>query len=241
MKERAELRKWCEALLLSWSMEIYCDLFVVSLVGPVFSLAFIELFTLLGMLKDDLPLEFSESHPCDACRLAEQKLFLVQSGWWSSIEPHNLEYLNLMKTVADLETSKYFANLTEKKLDAALVRAFLGVLPTLRVLREETFNGYDCAPDVFHAWKDDLFKLLGNGIVPSTIMKAGKPHHPPTVALLNGAGAFYLESIGGLMDKTGQKADDAEARGHMMDRVEGWVLKALEDCALLEMQPGLHS
>ena len=39
---------WCRERLKYWSEEIYCDRFAIGLIGPAFSLAYIELFDLIG-------------------------------------------------------------------------------------------------------------------------------------------------------------------------------------------------
>jgi hypothetical protein len=44
----AATRSWAVDILAAWAEEIFCDLFALALVGPSYSLAFVELFDLGG-------------------------------------------------------------------------------------------------------------------------------------------------------------------------------------------------
>jgi hypothetical protein len=81
----------CIDTAIRWLTEIYCDLFALYLIGPCFSLAYIELFALLRAKRaisvGSKPssvyslLEFCDTHPATAVRLLIEQNQLVVRAW----------------------------------------------------------------------------------------------------------------------------------------------------------------
>ncbi len=96
---------WTKERLLRWAEEIFCDLFAVRLLGPAYTFAYIELLNLMGVTDPKRVVNFSESHPADACRIREHLSRLQRDGWSEVLDSLNLEYVNFMKDLSSIPES----------------------------------------------------------------------------------------------------------------------------------------
>ena len=93
--------------LLNWALEIFCDVFAIRLIGPAFSLASVEMFSLLGLLDESQAVRFSPSHPAPACRYAQH---LEQLGnkdaWWDHVRTISGAHAKLIEELASTGKGK---------------------------------------------------------------------------------------------------------------------------------------
>jgi len=233
-------KEWLRGHLLAWSEETYCDLFALSLVGPAYSLASIELFNLLALLEEPDSLRFTKEHPAEAYRFAEQLWYLQATGWWKASGEPRTEHHARIEVLA----SKPEANYKYPEVNAPapvgdlLIQAFLRLRQRVRGLVEETCGGLSSRVDAFTKYGPTIRKYLLNATVPSTLTIGGESHHPDPVAIVNASLLFSLASLTALRQRIkGYQPGDVADHGDVAGRVEVWAMKAIEDCALLN-RPG---
>jgi len=227
-------------LLNQWVEEIYCDLFAISLVGPAFTFAFAEM-TSASLIIDECDgrltqsFEFGLSHPADVARFHLHMKYLQTLGWWDPIESWRSNSVELLKQcskvsektsasstippdVRKLVDLKCFWEVSEWLLDFVKTE-----VPTLGKDIEDLANYYG-----------EISKYLARAIIPSTVVTESGPVHPNPVVLINSAFRFVLEDLDRLLKNIDKVATDSVSdRSKYTERLEIWILKALEDYRLL--------
>lgn len=230
---------WSRKLLLDWAEEIFCDLFAIKLIGPSFSLAYSELFNLIGLFEPTLDKSFSESHPSNACRFREHVKQLEADKWWPVVKSKKCEHVELIEELASLDVRKYKFLLDDNtEAPREFIGAFLRLLPKVRKEIATTFANTKPPVDVYKKYNNKIQECLLQGIVPSAIFGAGKLSAPSaSIALINSAIFFYLTLLSALISKIAdQKPNNIEHRSRWTRRLEAWTLKALENIRLLQNQ-----
>ena len=75
---------------------------------------------------------------------------------------------------------------------------------------------------------------MARAIIPSTVITDSGPIYPTPVVLINAAFRFVLEDFDKLLEKIDRKSPNpVKDRSWYTERLELWVLKALEDYRLL--------
>jgi len=232
--------QWCIKTVFSWTQELFCDLFAVQLVGPAYSFAYIELFDLVMILDPAGPslahaTEFNASHPADALRLREQFRSLKKNGWWAEIKTTKSHYVEVLKKASSIRDKALLP--PSHPIGRQTLDAFLAATPDIHGAISETLTGIDLGITEFKQYKRAIADHLVLGVVPSTLVMNGKPKYPGMVALINAGYKFYLEEINDLIDNIdGQDKTSARVRREWTNRLERWILKALEDSHLLSHQ-----
>lgn len=227
---------WCRERLSSWCEEIYCDRFAIGLIGPAFSLSYIELFDVAGVVENDQVNEFSDTHPSDACRFHEHAEQLERAGWLLLLENQGGTYAELIRELHRIPEDRYdFASEEKPDLARPVLEAFLEVKPQVGALVEQTFKGREAR---FRGGPQEecvaaVKRYLSWGVVPATLIRDKQAYRPDPVLLINAAYLFQLENIALLIERIeGEGADDLLKRATWCQRVEEWTLKALEDLRL---------
>jgi hypothetical protein len=228
-------KKWLRGHLLAWSEETYCDLFALSLIGPAYSLASMELFNLLALLdKPDSLCWFSKEHPAEAYRFAEQLRYLQATGWWEASGEPRTEHHARIEALASKPEGSYTYPEVFAPLGDPLIQAFLRLRQRVRELVEETCGGLSPRVEAFTKYGPTIQKYLLYATVPSTLTIGGESHHPDPVAIVNASLLFSLASLTALRQrKRGYQPGNVADHGYVAGRVELWAMKAIEDCALL--------
>ncbi len=234
----AEDQAWSRQLLLRWAEEIYCDLFAVRLLGPSYSFAFIELFSLMGTFELGKMKTFNRSHPSNACRFSEHLAMLKADGWWVEIKGLKSEYTALIRTLAGIPSAEYEFVDDGETMPREFVDSFLLLLPDIRREVDSTLPSLPATSKAFSAKRADIEDCLANGIVPSAVFENQDISLlPDSVAVINSAFCFYLESLSKLIDNIdGQDASNIEHRSTWTQKLETWTLKAIENIHLLDGQ-----
>jgi hypothetical protein len=228
-------RWWCRRHLLAWAEETYCDLFAVSLIGPAYSLASVELLNLLALLDEPDSLKFSKAHPADAYRFSEQLWHLKSIGWWQALGEARAEHQTRIETLASKGQETYlYREAVDEALGKRLIKAFLLVRDDVRALAQEGYPGLSPSACGFAEYNEAIQKYLLNATVPSTLNIGGERRHPPAQATINASFLFSLASVTELRKKIRDYEEDNVAdHGEVTGRVELWAMKAIEDYALL--------
>jgi hypothetical protein len=238
----------CIDTCIRWLEEIYCDLFALFLVGPCFSLSYIELFALSRVTRAILTgskpssvyslLGFSDTHPAHALRLREHVAFMSRPaiGWWPEIQGSTSEHVSLMQDSIALPNTAFSL---DPQFDSPVCRialeVFLEVLPQVHSAIENTFVGVPTDVEIFHQQKVLIQKYLGYGVVPSRIVDGPNVWAPSAVALLNAVHLFYLDEFDILLERIEKSNPKCRAsqclvcRSLWTQRLEMWTTKALED------------
>lgn len=233
----------CIDTCLGWLEEIYCDLFALFLIGPCFSLAYIELFALSrvtrGTFGGSKPspvyslLEFSDTHPANALRLREHVAFMSAPavGWWNEIDNSTSDHVGLLRdSVALQDVAFSLDRQIEYNVYKVALEIFLEVLPQVHVAIKDTFAGVPTLVETFRQQRALIQKYLGYGVVPSRLVDGPNVLAPSSVALLNAAHLFYLDEFDVLLQRIGASNPKClVCRSLWAQRLEMWTTKALED------------
>jgi hypothetical protein len=252
--------QWCIDRLLSWAEEIFCDFFAIWLVGPCFSLAYIELLDIsVKLYPSSAPSNayrrnplFTPSHPARLFRIKEHVRMLKTLGWWSEITDFRTHYVELLETAFNAPYSDFqFDTKDDKKANLAEPTLNAFALTTACIL--ETVNklmaGMDSGLEGFRRHHRPIEKYLSQGVVPSTVLVANRKlgrwspgfgskarpreEHPHFVSILNAAYKFYLESLPELVDNIeGQDSLNISHRNRWIKQLERWTMKAIDDSEL---------
>jgi hypothetical protein len=247
--------RWCRDVLLNWSEEIFCDFFALWMIGPCFSLAYIELLDLnVGLYPSAAPSSvyimssvFS-SHPARLFRLKEHVELLKSLGWWEEVTRYKSHYVALLEKAVSTPISDYvFYSETQPKqhLLNKTLEAFVNIPRTVQQIVRDRMAGVDLGLGDFQTNHDSIEEYLKNGVVPSTVVveksaitpgaEAGsEARYPGLVAILNASYKFYLESLPALIDRISEsESTSCFDRNVWTKRLESWTMKAIEDSELL--------
>lgn len=246
---------WSKDRLESWAEETFCDLFAVWLIGPCYTLTYVELFGLTTILDPneasgfnvtDGSKTFIRSHPADLFRLKQHVQLLQRLGWWTEIEPLKSHFVDVLKSAITVTDNKFEFPTREKDSGHAhkTLRAFLGLAPFVAGLimdltKDAEGKEIDCGLAEYKRFGGLIEEYLRRTVVPSTVFD-GKEHvYPSPVALLNASMKFYLESLEDLMSGIeGQNTTLAGHRSRWIQRLESLTGKAIEDHQLLIDEEG---
>jgi len=215
--------------VLSWAQEMFCDLFAISLIGPAYSFASIDLFSLIGELEASAVVNFGDAHPCDALRFREQLQMLKTAKWWDEVSTLKCEHVSLIEELASYPETKYsYAPQPE------LVEVFKTITHLLAPLVQQVCSKVDNGLTDFLKWNQGIQDAFANGVVPSTIYRNAVREHPSPLAILNATWFFHLNSLDKLMAKiAGRSSENIKDRSSLSSRLEMWAMKAMEDNRLL--------
>jgi hypothetical protein len=247
----AEQLDWSRDRLLTWSEELFCDLFAIWLVGPCYSLACVELFGLTTILNPASPegfsptlesIIFSGSHPADLFRLRQHVVLLKESiGWWEKVDAIKSHYVDVLRIAASVDDKKFLflTNEQDESFDDATLRGFFALTSMLEKVITEATRDLDSGVSEYDKFAELIENYLLRTVVPSTVFDGQNHWYPGTVALLNSSMKFSLESLEQLMNNVkGQKTFLAGHRSRSASRVESLTSKAIEDYYLLVGEKG---
>ena len=252
--------RWCRDVLRDWAEEIFCDLFALWMVGPCFSLAYIELLDLaIGLYPSTIPSNaylmtpiFTRSHPARLFRLKEHASLLKRLGWWTSVvefDTHLIELLKLAEKAPEAQFSFVVRDVSKSHLAAPTLEAFFLLTPHIGTVVDNLMAGVDSGLSGYLRFHNLIEDYLSNGVVPSTVVVGNSamarmrsaaglgppptPSNPDFVAIINTAYKFYLENLATLVDKIEQASSKSCAdRNVWLKRLEAWTMKAIEDSEL---------
>jgi len=226
--------------VISWCRELFCDLFSVYIIGPVFAFASADYCE----LANDRHEQWLGSHPPDDVRMGEQISVLKELAWWDFLEQkypdtcRNLNDLfrgrnNNLKEWEEAElqrsptTAKSTAAQTPRFKDLSLVFNYLK--DTVRTLARNRTDGVRIPQPSSDVW-DSVVDCLAHGIVPSAVL-ARKAIPALSAELILNAGYFFArEHIDEVLKITPDRASKNVAdRAWIESRVEEWTLKAIDD------------
>jgi len=246
---------WSKDRLASWSEELFCDLFAVWLIGPCYTLAYVELFGLTTVLDPASTrgfsptagsLEFGRIHPADLFRLKQQVILLRRLNWWGEVDAIRSHYVDVLRCAVEIDDSELEFRTHEQPPDYSrkTLKAFLALAPRIMelvidVMRDSKGDALEPGVSNYQRFVGPIGEYLRRAVVPSTILEGDDHWYPDPVALLNASMKFYLESIEGLMNTIeAQKTSLAGHRSRWIQRVESLTAKAIEDYQLLVAEKG---
>ena len=252
--------RWCRDVLLNWAEEIFCDFFALWMVGPCFSLAYIELLDLtVGLYPSAAPSAayvmspvFS-SHPARLFRLREHVELLKTLGWWQEVLQYKTHYVRLLQKAETTPLTYYIFysdDPSKQHLLTKTLQAFFQIPNTVQEIVRERMSTIDPGLTDFQLYHESIEQYLQNGVVPSTVIVGNsgvagclsavglgdgpQVRHPTFVAILNTGYKFYLESLPALLKNIdGPDSNSCSDRSAWMKRLETWTMKAIEDSELL--------
>ena len=232
--------QWCINRLQSWAQELFCDLFAIWMIGPAYSYAYIEIFDLPRILSTDpmvlgLACEFNTSHPSHIFRMQQQIVLLKALGWWSHVQKINSHYSDVLKSIDSVDKTKFaFSQADNPNRAGDALASFEHVCPHIHDLVKATLGSLDPGVNEFEKYEEDIRKYLTRGVVPSSIIRDAVMYCPEPVAIVNAAYKLHLENLNELIDRIEeQDLTSVCTRAQWIDRLELWVIKAIEDSAFL--------
>lgn len=232
--------------VLGWAKELFCDLFAVQLVGPCYTLAYIELFDLPNLLDRAgsvststarPPIRFYNLHPSHPFRVKYQADLLKRLDWWPHLQKLDSRYIRVLEALIALDDQEFTTGETDEK--RLLVEAFYKIIPEVSAQLGKVTGNLDSKVHEFGQINEDAMAYLEEGIVPSTInIEVEKDKFqrvtPSSICLVNCSACFYLGHIDKLMLRIEmQDTECTMQRVAWVRKLESWTAKALEDVALL--------
>jgi hypothetical protein len=185
-------------VLEAWAREIFCDLFAVRLLGPAFSLALIDLLSLIGLMQEGTETIFTSQHPAPALRFREQVRWLGRDGWWDEIANLPTDHVGALKDLASRKESEYSFVYRDASVPA-FTDAFMGILPFLDAVIDEVVPASPKIAEDFSLRRAEIEDCMLHGIVPSKLIDGSRPNSPTPVSMINVAYCFYLTALPRLM------------------------------------------
>ena len=244
---------WSKDRLVSWAEELFCDLFAVWLVGPCYTMAYVEIFGLSTTLDPAAlggfsttagSVIFSTSHPADLFRLKQQVALLQELRWWNEVDVIKSHYVSVLRGARAVDESKFEFEGTEQQYSHLTLQAFLKLAPRVvrlvtEVMKDSAGNAVDSGLEGYKKFGNIIGQYLAEAVVPSTAFMGNEHWYPDIVALLNASMKFYLDSLEEPMKRIeGQKTSLAGHRSKWIKRVEALTSKAIEDHYLLVTEKG---
>jgi hypothetical protein len=233
----------CRDTLRRWVEETFCDLFAICVIGPAYSFALIELTgasLLVGRLSnmiDDFYF-FVQDHPAEIARFHSHYKLLNELGWWRSIENWSSSSVEVLKLCEQRSTDLHVTSTVPEAVgEVRLLQCYWEVCDWLRPFICSIVPSRSEDLKEFESQADTISEYLRRAVVPSTIIVGESMVHPGPVVLINAAFRFFLTSLSTLIENIDGKDKDSVAdRSTYSERLELWMLKALEDYRLLTRQ-----
>ncbi|HEY7405865.1 MAG TPA: hypothetical protein VIB39_20235 [Candidatus Angelobacter sp.] len=228
----------CRDLLESWIEEIFCDLFAICLIGPAYSFALIELTDathLIGEPKSQLSdfHFFIQDHPAEMARFEAHFKLLKQLGWWPVVDKSSSAFVDVLRKSASPTKElhiEYALPVDEERFLKCYFEVcewLLTFLPTKVAVSTKEITS-------FENQSPKIYDYLKRAIVPSTIILRKKVITPSPIVLINAGFFFYLDHMADLISNiAGKDPKSVDTRSQFTERLELWILKALEDSRLL--------
>lgn len=224
---------WAASTIQTWMEELFADLIAVKLLGPAYTLAYLELLRLVVDLSKEQIRTFQIDHPADALRLREQLKILSDDKWQES-QISLLKQWKELEGIADADVNTYLPPDEDdpdmqkvwKKLMAFLCQD--KIIEEIHKLVEDKTQDREPPAALFKAFEGRIFDYLSHGIVPSVSKKNEEIPHP--IAVINGAVYFILSGMTELV-KIVQGLPEGQilSTSILEQRVEMWCMKAIED------------
>jgi|GEM_PF-2494465 len=228
--------------ILPWWEEIFCDLFAVHMVGPVFTCVFWEYMNITGTIDAEKADLFHASHPSDRFRFGEQVFLLSKLDWSDVLSKSGIEVVETIRRDLEIAENCYEHKIPERPYDPQWlpagfpdtpVRVFSDGLAVVRELVNEVMGEFAGKPEGDFGKEDKNIRLcLEHGIVPSALYRQKLDSSDRMITLINSAYFFQLSPmdklfkiVKGVDSESIPIADDARLR----QRVEEWTLKAISD------------
>jgi hypothetical protein len=226
----------------SWVEEAFCDLFAISIIGPSFTFASAE-FTSASLIVNapgDYPehFQFGWEHPAMVARFYLQQKHLEALGWWKHVEAWKSSPIELLKFCKKQKSQTTIPDAILEHVGATLeLQCFWDACEWLLPFMRETLPKPDIAVKNFEDISGTISNYLANAIVPSTVIVDSNAVHPSPVVLINSTFRFLLEEFERLLENIEKvSADSISDRSKYTERIELWILKAIEDYRLLTDQ-----
>ncbi len=227
---------WLTDRLVRWAEEVFCDLFAARWLGAAYLLAFCETMCLVGLLDGAVGLEFRESHPAVAFRLAFQREQLEADGWWNALRRlagsgTGTEYV-AAADAATADPANYHFQVSPGSDLPQLVAAFVPVARAVREFVNSNFPPRRAAAIALleRNWAA-MSSCLENGIVPSAALRHGESGEDAMIALANAAAYFEVAGLGGLAQRLAPEPGEQEVAhlARCLNKAEEWSLRGVED------------
>ena len=225
---------WAGRTIQSWMEELFADLVAVRLLGPAYTLAYVELLQLIMKLHEKETRTFQIDHPADALRLREQVKVLRGDGWEPEIE--DLPQWKKLDKIAKVDPAEYLppsvpGEATEmEEVWKKLISYFCldKVMDKVHSLANKQTRDREPPFKYFKSSAPQIRQCLRHGIVPSVPAIGGRMPHP--TAIINGAVFFLLSGMDELYKIVpSMKKEKVKDRALLEQRVEMWCMKAIED------------
>ena len=225
------LRPWAKGVLDDWTTEVFCDLFALRHLGPAYTFALIDFLSLIGLMGEETEAKFDAEHPAPALRFREQLHRMKEDGWWRIVQGLSSEHVSLVTKLA--AKTKYSFELQEKGIPE-FIEAFQTIIPFIHALVIEITPHCGTAAKDFGRRRAEIENCLLHGVVPSQLLVEGGAPSPTPVSMINAAYCFYLTRLPELMSRLeGQEDSNLKHRQNLIERLEAWTMKGIEDFQLL--------
>lgn len=231
--------------MLTWSNEVFADLFAIRLVGAAYHLAYLEMEQVLPLVCGG-GRTFSNTHPADDFRFKLHAKWLEKDGWTQELENRTPSVFHALMACKDLDVDIRTFKINTPvplPLDEAdlrtdfydwMLKTFWSFIPVMEKHVAKTLNTEPRPIDDFREHDAAVGDLLAHGVVPSTIFHVGgRRSYPTPTTILNSGFFFFLTKMDTLLEKVVSNDTCIEKRLKYEGRLNEWLSKAIEDWHIL--------
>lgn len=163
---------------------------------------------------------------------------LEQTGWWEVVNTLSSSITEVMRLSAsnDKQLFSQYCDIPQEVGEERFIKCYDEVCAWLLAYVPSKITVSPKVIEDFKKQSGKIFEYLRRAVVPSTIVMGNDTVKPTPIVLINSAFCFYLDHMPELMANIEGRDDSVENRSQFTERLELWVLKALEDSRLLERE-----
>ncbi len=165
---------------------------------------------------------------------------LKKQGWWDQIKNLGSAPIEVLKLHEQWSDAFYITAQIEEGDDIPDPRFLEGYKSLASWLVDYVVNmvsNSKTAAGEFQMQAGAIYEYLKRAIVPSTVVLDGQRIHPTPQVLIDAGYCFLLEHMATLLENVeGRDSESVRDLSQLAQRLELWMLKALEDNRLLTRQ-----
>lgn len=238
--EWRSLLNYVRNLMTRWADEFFADIFAIRVLGAAFHLACRELEHVLSSVTEQSRY-FCDTHPALDFRFRSHAKWLRAGHWFGVLKERTPDVYDKLVECERLDINTDFKINSRLPIDDEngrlagsihkwILSEFEGVVGTIENEISNLLTDSEEPIEDFARHDDSVTRLLGHGVVPSTVFdERAQPSYPLPTTVLNSGFFFYLRGMDILLERIKGGDDPINKRVNTLRRLNEWLGKALDD------------